>query len=282
MRRQAWLRVMALAMLGVFFVPLTAQDEALGFNVLSANQEAAMGREEFEKYKKSKKIVGSGSQHAMTQRVASRLTRIVSVPNAQWEFVLFDDATPNAFALPGGKVGIHTGMFKVVENEAQLAAVLGHELGHITARHSGKRISNAAVGSLIGVLGGKILEKRTGMSGEKAQGVAQGAATLRLLQYSRKQELESDRLGATYMARAGYDPQESVRLWERFAQYKAKQGGAAPPAFLSTHPLDSRRIEDLQAYLPVAQREYRASSSAGTPAPAAPSSNPPKALRVRP
>ena len=141
------------------------------FNLLSPEQEAHMGKEEFRKYKAEHKIVANGPHHAMTQRVATRLVRVVSVPNAEWEFVVFDDPTPNAFALPGGKVGIHTGLFAVVENEAQLAAVVGHELAHVKLRHSGERISNGMAGSAIGALAGKVLENIPAIVSETARTV---------------------------------------------------------------------------------------------------------------
>ncbi len=251
--------------------PNFAQDgnPALGFNVLSPEKEAQMGAREFSKYKKSKRSITRGRQHEMTQRVAARLTRVVNVKNADWEFVLFDDPTPNAFALPGGKVGVHTGLFKVVQNEPQLAAVLGHELAHVTARHSGKRISNAAAGSAIGAIAGAILKRKTGM--DRAPVIAQGAATLRLLQFSRKQELEADRLGAIYMAKAGYDPRQSVELWKRFAAYKAQKAGPNVPGFLSTHPVDSRRIEELNEMMPEALKHYGSGSGSASKKDSAPS-----------
>jgi predicted Zn-dependent protease len=255
-------------------LPLSASAGVLNFNALSPEREAAMGIDQFEKYKKERPIVRGGSDYQSVQRVAARLMPVVNVPNAQWEFVLFDDPTPNAFALPGGKVGVHSGLFKVVQNDAQLAAVLGHELGHVTARHSGQRITQGAAGAVVGAIAGKVLENKTGMDQRTAVAITQGAATLRLLKFSRKQELESDQLGATYMARAGYDPRESVTLWRNFAAYKAKSGGASMPAFLSTHPVDSRRIEELEAYLPTALAQYNRTSNGGGGAVASPGTKP--------
>tara|TARA_R110002096_G_scaffold42144_15_gene113788 strand:- start:17615 stop:18490 length:876 start_codon:yes stop_codon:yes gene_type:complete len=250
---------------------------AMAINLLSPEQEAKMGKEEFIKYKASHKAIQNGPEFEMTQRVAARLLPIVKVENAEWEFVLFEDASPNAFALPGGKVGVHSGLFKIVENEAQLAAVIGHELGHVKARHSGERISNAVVGSAIGAAAGKVLEKKSGMKGGTAQAVTQGAATLRLLKFSREQELEADRLGAIYMAKAGYDPEEAVKLWKRFDAYKKQQGGGKTPAFLSTHPLDSKRIEKLESEMPEVKKSYKPkSTSSSSPI----QEEPVKAIRV--
>ena len=262
MRRAALFQWISLVVLTFALSARAQQGGPLSFNALSPEKEAAMGIEQFEKYKKDKKMIQSGPEYQAVQRVATRLTPVVKVPNAKWEFVLFEDASPNAFALPGGKVGVHTGLFKVSQNDAQLAAVLGHELGHVTARHSGQRITQGVAGSAIGAIAGKILEKKTGMSGPAAQGITQGAATLRLLKFSRGQELQADQLGASYMARAGYDPNEAVNLWVRFAEYKSKGGGPSVPAFMSTHPVDARRIQELQAYMPTAMAEYKGSSKA--------------------
>lgn len=237
-------------------LPLNAPGGILSFNALSPEREAAMGIDQFENYKLEKTIVRGGADYQSVQRVAAQLMPVVKVPNAHWEFVLFEDASPNAFALPGGKVGVHTGLFKVVQNDAQLAAVLGHELGHVTARHSGQRITQGTAGAVVGALAGKVLENKTGMDERTAMAITQGAATLRLLKFSRKQELEADQLGALYMARAGYDPREAVTLWRNFSGYKSKAGSPNLPAFLSTHPVDSRRIEELQAYMPVAMADY--------------------------
>ncbi len=227
------------------------------FNVLSPSQEASMGLSEFERYKQSKPISRNPRYNSMTSRVGSRLSQVISMPNAQWEFIVFQDDSPNAFALPGGKVGVHTGLFKVVKNEAQLAAVLGHEIGHVKARHSGERLSTAAAGAAVGAIAGEVISRKTGMDRRAAQGVTQGAVTLSVLRFSRNQELEADRLGAIYMARGGYDPRESVNLWKQFAQYKASSGAGRPPAFLSTHPLDQTRIDRLDAFMPEAMAIYQ-------------------------
>lgn len=227
------------------------------FNVLDPGDEAKMGLTEFERYKNSKTISSNSTYNGMVRRVGSRLSQVIKVPNAEWEFVVFSDSTPNAFALPGGKVGVHTGLFKIVQNEAQLAAVLGHEIGHVKARHSGERLTNAAAGAAVGAVLGEVLHKKTGASRSVTHGAAQGAVTLRTLSFSRRQELEADKLGAIYMAQAGYNPEEAVKLWERFAAYKASSGSAAPPVFLSTHPLDSQRIDALQKFMPKALGYYK-------------------------
>ncbi|MEM0970551.1 MAG: M48 family metallopeptidase [Verrucomicrobiota bacterium] len=239
-----------------------SQPASAAFNLLSPQQEAQMGIEAFKEMKSKMPSVRSGSQYNTMMRVASRLRGTVQVPYAQWEFVLFKDDSPNAFALPGGKVGVHTGLFKVTRTEGQLAAVLGHELAHVTARHSGQRVSRSAVGSALGGIAGIILSEKTGMSRRGAQTAAQGAATLGVLRFSRSQELEADRLGAIYMAKAGYNPNDAITLWKNMSAYKAKAGAGAPPVFLSTHPVDSRRIEQLEEVMPQALVFYKGGGTA--------------------
>ena len=232
------------------------------FNILSPVKEASLGFSEFEKMKKSKQISNNPSYNAQVQRVGEQLARVMPVEGAQWEFVIFEDDTPNAFALPGGKVGVHTGLFQVTQSDAGLAAVIGHEVGHVVARHSGERMTQGVV-SAAAVAGTAALLKKKAGEGSVAQGIAAGvlggAALVYNRKFSRDQELEADKLGALYMARAGYDPRESVSLWQRFSAYKTASGAAQKGSILSTHPVDSVRIEQLQAFMPRALQEYKES-----------------------
>ena len=128
-------------------VPETGRKQV---NFLDPAQEASLGLTEFQKMKQTLKISTDPGQNALVQRVGTRLSKVMPVPNAQWEFVVFDDPTPNAFALPGGKVGVHSGLFQVSQSEAGLAAVIGHEVAHVIARHSGERLSqNALAGAAV-------------------------------------------------------------------------------------------------------------------------------------
>lgn len=226
-------------------------------NFLKPSEEAALGMSEFQKMKQTMKISQHPGYNAMVQNVGRRLSRVMPVPNAQWEFVVFEDPTPNAFALPGGKVGVHTGLFQISQNEAGLAAVIGHEVGHVVARHSGERLSRGAVSAGAVAVGTYVLNKKTGVDPRVAAVGLGAGAGLTQLAHSREQELEADKLGALYMARAGYDPTESVRLWERFAEYRKQTNQSQGPVFLRTHPLDETRIAALQSYLPTALKEYR-------------------------
>ena len=194
-----------------------------------------MGLAKFERMKSRKRISHNPTQTAALNRVARRLKGHVPIQNAHWEFVLFENNTPNAFALPGGKVGVNTGIFKVARTDAQLAAVVGHELAHVVA----------GIGLLLGDDDIASVAATTG---------AGAVAGLGMLRFSRRQELEADKLGALYMARAGYDPRESIKLWQNFA---AASESDRTVEFLSTHPLDSTRIAALEAHMPRALSEYR-------------------------
>jgi predicted Zn-dependent protease len=173
--------------------------------------------------------------------------------------VLFDDAkTPNAFCLPGGKVGVYTGILPITKDEAGLATVVGHEVAHAVARHGAERVSQG----LLFQLGGQALDVAMKNNSQTARQVALSAYGLGgqvgvLLPYSRKQESEADHIGLLYMARAGYDPRAAVDFWKRFAAYKDQHGGGQPE-FLSTHPLDETRIRLLEALMPQAVAEYQA------------------------
>jgi predicted Zn-dependent protease len=224
--------------------------------LISPSEEARMGLTAFQKVKASETISDDVKNAEMVRRVGQRISKVVPMRDAQWEFVLFEDSSPNAFALPGGKVGINTGILKITQNEAGLATVMGHEVAHAVARHGAERMSQGMLVQLGGAVLGAALGGESAMNRQVAQ-QAYGLGTQLgvMLPYSRVHELEADELGLLYMARAGYDPSEAVAFWQRFADYNRKRGGK-PPAFLSTHPVDSKRIAQLKAMLPRAMAEY--------------------------
>lgn len=222
--------------------------------LISPQQSAALGLSAFENIKQSMPVVRGTAEDAMVQRAGRRIASAVpSAADGDWEFVLFDDPTPNAFALPGGKVGVHTGLFQVAATEDQLAAVIGHEIAHVTARHSAERMSRDMVTQLgLGVLGATV-------DSPELVGLTATAATLGVtLPFTRSQESEADRIGLQYMAQAGYDPRAAVDLWTNFAAF----GDNRQPEFLSTHPAPESRIERLRSLLPEAMAIYRARGSA--------------------
>lgn len=251
------LTVLAAAIVGAACrstVPETGRQQ---INMLPPAKEAALGLTEFKKIKETKKISKDPAQNDLVQRVGRRLSVVMPVPNAEWEFVVFEDPTPNAFALPGGKVGVHTGLFQVTQNEPGLAAVIGHEVAHVVARHSGERVTQQALAGAA-VAGAGYLLNRDGREGALPTAALGAGALVATRAWSRGQELEADRMGAIFMARAGYDPREAVSLWKRFADWKRRNNkGPNVPNFLSTHPVDETRIVELERYLPEALAEYK-------------------------
>lgn len=219
---------------------------------VSAGEETRLGLEAFAQYKKKARVSRDRALAERVRRIGQRLAAVASVPGAQWEFVLFEDSEPNAFAVPGGKVGVNTGIMQIARDEGGLATIIGHEIAHLAARHAGERLSQRRVAELgAGLLSAAFPEAESLRTG------AGVAAQLGLLRFSRQHELEADRLGALLMARAGYDPRAAVGFWERFAAYKQSRQGGGNLEFLSTHPLDERRIAALQAFLPQAVGEYQ-------------------------
>ncbi|OFZ19476.1 MAG: hypothetical protein A2Z20_05325 [Bdellovibrionales bacterium RBG_16_40_8] len=197
----------------------------------------------------------------LVQRVSRRIAA-ASGENFQWEAVLIDSPEVNAWCMPGGKIAVYTGIMPVLKTEGALAAVLGHEVAHATRRHGKKRYARAIkenyAGALIGiatVVGGQILcETEQCRTWAALGGAAAGfAITFFDRKFSRGDESEADKFGQVYMAKAGYEPAESIRLWERMAKAK---GGKAPPEFLSTHPSDENRRQALTSWLPAAERVY--------------------------
>ncbi len=161
---------------------------------------------------------------------------------ASWEVVVFQDDTANAFALPGGKIGVHTGLLRVARTPGQLAAVLGHEVGHVIARHGNERVSQALGVQLGLAAAAKALEEEDNRPLILAA-LGLGAQYGILLPYSRTHESEADTIGQRLMAEAGFDPREAPALWQNMQA----AGGGGPPEFLSTHPSHARRIRDLRA-----------------------------------
>jgi predicted Zn-dependent protease len=181
--------------------------------------------------------------NARVRAVGQRVVDAAGLGQQPWDYAVFDDASPNAFVLPGGHVGVTTGLLKIVDNDDQLAAVIGHETGHVVARHAAERQSQTLTSSvLLGVLGATV----GGGTGQAINSYGGDAARYGfLLPFSRKQELEADRLGVDYMQRAGYRPREAVTLWE----HMQAQGGSSTPQIASTHPSDATRIAALKNYI---------------------------------
>lgn len=256
--------------------PYTGRSQLL---MTSVTEEMQMGAQAYEQVKSDPKMKQSTDPRETepVKRVAARIVEAAKrskyaemAKEFQWEVtVIKDDKTANAFALPGGKMAVYTGIFPVAKNEAGLAAVMGHEVVHALARHGAERMSqgqltNAAIqvaGAAAGASSGGGLLSQATMA---ALGV--GAQVGVLLPFSRKHESEADYIGILLAADAGYDPRESVHLWERMAQ---KSGDSGPAEFLSTHPGHDTRIEQLKKWMPEAMKIYQskpAGSAADLPA----------------
>lgn len=220
--------------------------------LVGSDQLDQMGATAFAEMKKELPPV----QSAATRRYVECVTRSILpfVPSdLSWEVQTFQSDDINAFALPGGKIGVYTGLLNVAETQDQLAAVIGHEIAHVIAGHSAARVSN----QMATQLGATIFAVGTGMSPDL---IGQGANLLLVLPNSRGDESESDILGMRYMAQAGFDPRAAVQLWQNMAR---AAGGRAPAEFMSTHPSHDTRIRDLNNELSNAMPLYEQARAAG-------------------
>jgi predicted Zn-dependent protease len=218
--------------------------------IVSENEMTQLGISSFDQMKKEVPISKDANANAMVRRVGERIKSVVNLPNAQWEFVVFDSKEANAFCLPGGKIGVYSGILPITKDDAGLAAVMGHEVAHATLQHGRERMSQGLAAGLLGQVGGAVVDaKNPQWTSAFGQLYGMGAQVGVLLPNSRGQEAEADKQGLIYMVRAGYDPEAAVQFWERFAEYGAKAGGA-PPKFLSTHPPSAERIENLKKWIP--------------------------------
>lgn len=208
----------------------------------------------------TEKVSRDAHYNWVVRRVGQRIAAVSHTPNLRWRYTVFDnDKLVNAFALPGGKIGVYTGMMPVAKTEAGLATVMAHEVAHATARHGGERLTlgilvqmgSAALASAM-----KKKDKETTARVLAAYGV--GTTLAVALPFSRKQESEADRIGLIYMAKAGYDPREAIPFWERMGA----AGRGAPPEFLSTHPGYRTRIKNIRKWMPEALEYYEASQKA--------------------
>ena len=215
-----------------------------------------MGLQAFDNLKKQKAISTNSKYNQLANCIAGAITQETG---GNWEVVVFEDASPNAFALPGNKIGVHTGMLTLVDNQDQLAAVIGHEIGHVLAKHSNERASQEmAVSSGMNVIQA-VSAPQTAL-GQTALGLlGVGAQYGILMPYSRVHESEADMIGVDLMAKAGFDPRQSIGLWQKMEQ--ASQG-QQPIEFMSTHPSHATRIQDLERHMPQAMGLFQQAQSA--------------------
>ncbi|WP_456242977.1 M48 family metallopeptidase [Spiribacter onubensis] len=225
-----------------------------------ASQMRSMGVEAYGQMKANEPVIEQGPVVDYVECVADAIIPQVPAEYAEngWEVTVFDSEQINAFALPGGKIGVYTGLLAVAENQDQLAAVIGHEIAHVMAEHANERMST----QFATTVGLGALQVAAGDDPERQELMAVlgvGAQVGILLPFSRLHESEADEIGLDLMARSGFDPEASVALWRNMAE----ASGNGPPAFLSTHPSRDQRIDDLQAAMPRALYLYEQAVEAG-------------------
>lgn len=225
----------------------------LGLNLVPDQQVQEMALETWKDLRAKTPVSADRADQRRARTVADRVLQAAGEQPAQWEVVVFQGGQANAFALPGGKIGVYDGMLRLASSDEELAAVIGHEIAHNEARHAAQRV-NSQTATKVGIdiasaaLGAANVGPPDTIAGLLGVGAQYGV----LLPYSRNQELEADRLGLTYMAKAGYDPHGAVALWRKMQQ----QGGSRQPTFLSTHPAPGDRIAQLESLLPEAMTHY--------------------------
>ncbi len=222
-----------------------AYNEELGrsqLSIIPANQMASLGATAWSDVSKKEKVSTDPKYVSRLNRVAPKILVAAGENPANWDYKVFDNKQLNAFALPGNHFAVYTGIMDIMENDDQLATVIGHEIAHVRANHGGERVSqqlgaNVAMSAAQAAIGSG---SQTGQLALGALGI--GAQYGVLLPFSRKHELEADKLGVLYMHRAGYNPNEALKFWQKMSA----AGGAKPPEFMSTHPADSTRIAQIK------------------------------------
>lgn len=232
------------------YAPETGRSQ---FIVMSSSQEIRLGQEAFAEILKEEKTISSGAEYDMVQRVGNRVALAAdrlypeSVKGYKWKFALIKDKDAvNAWALPGGKCGVYTGLLPVTENEDALAIVMAHEVAHVIARHGAERASHSMATAVIAGVAMSEMDKKDRIIVLAAYGI--GVA----LPFSRIQESEADQIGLYIAADARYDPREAIPLWRRMG----KAGKQAPAEFMSTHPSSETRISQIHGWMPKAMMYY--------------------------
>jgi len=252
-------KIIPCLLLMAFVLPFTTGCQTAPFTgrrqliLISRSEELQLGEQSYAEILKKSKISNNAAADAVLQRVGKRIAEMAHEPDFEWEFKLIESDQVNAFCLPGGKVAVYTAILPVCKDEAGLAAVVAHEVAHAMARHGAERVSQNLAVEVVATG----LQMGIGKMDPRAQGIVMaaygaGSTVGVLLPYSRTQESESDEIGIRLMARAGYNPEAAVLLWQRMAQL-----GGGGLEFLSTHPASERRIEDLKALLPKMDQFYR-------------------------
>ncbi len=224
--------------------PVTGRSQLM---LVSEGQLAQLSASAWSDVKAETPVSNDRALNNQLTRVGGRISTAANRTNEKWEYAVFDTDDKNAFVMPGGKVGFYRGIMEFSENDDQIAAIMGHETGHVSARHAAERYSQQmAAGAGMGLASVALSQSDSKYNGEIAAILGLGVQFGILLPFSRKHELEADKIGVDYMHKAGYDVHQSVRLWERMA---AESGGSRQPELLSTHPSPETRVRVLDAYI---------------------------------
>jgi len=243
-------------------VPMTGRRQ---MNLLPSSEMAAMGFREYGKFMENNPV--SSKQQAVddVKEVGAKISAVVEkymkeigqeakLKHYEWEYNLVADKTPNAWCMPGGKIVFYEGILPYTKDKNGIAVVMGHEIAHAIARHGNERMSQGLVTQLGGMALAVAIQEKPEQTQQLfllAYGI--GSQVGVLLPYSRLHEKEADRLGLNFMAMAGYDPNGAIEFWERMS----KSGGAKPPEWLSTHPMDETRIAEMKKNLPEAFKRFQ-------------------------
>lgn len=224
------------------------------FILTSKNQEASLGKQAYQEIIQKETQTKNLALAKRIEIIGMRLAKVSGVTGYVWEFKTFENSTPNAFCLPGGKVGVYTGILDMAKNDAGLAAVLGHEIGHAIARHGGQRLSQEFLTkSALAALSLTALSRMPSEKKDITMGLLGAGLTVGIiLPFSRDNETEADEIGLKLMSLAGYDPQEAIKFWDRFSTEQN-----VGPSFLSTHPKSADRRDHLKEILPDALNIYQ-------------------------
>jgi len=244
-------------------VPITGRSQ---LNLIPGSSMLSMSLQQYDQFLKENKLSTNQEQTQMVKRVGTKVQNAVEryfassglsehLANYKWEFNLVEDKQVNAWCMPGGKVVVYTGILPVAKGEAGLAVVMGHEIAHAIAEHGNERMSQGLMAQMGGVALSTALSTQTAATQQLWMSVyGVGAQYGAILPYGRMQESEADHLGLIFMAMAGYDPNEAISFWQRMS---AQKSGQAPPEFLSTHPSDTTRIENIRRLIPEAMKQYK-------------------------
>jgi predicted Zn-dependent protease len=225
----------------------------LGLGLVSAEEAEQLGVQSWEQIRSEVPVSKNTTYQRALQQVSTNILTAIGQNPANWEAVVFESKEANAFALPGNKIGVYEGMFAIATDVNELAAVVGHEVGHNQAEHARERLSSAAATQTgVQLLGAALQIGNIGYASEIAGLLGAGVQYGLILPYSRNQELEADSIGLINMAKAGYDPRAAIKLWQNM-----QAAGERAPEFLSTHPAPESRIAALEAKMPEALSYYK-------------------------